>query len=211
MSARTRMIATIAGVLVVLLIGYFFLISPRKSELADVQASVVAAKSETQSLQAQLAHRQDLQEREPQLRADLQEIRSLVPQKDEVANFIFQVKDAADKAGVSFLQITPELPQPPAEGALLAEVGVALRANGGYFAIQDFIRRLYALDRAVRIDNLALTASTAVDGARGTTLELAAGARIFFELPVAAAVVPAGAAPAPAPTSTESPTPSPGT
>jgi len=197
MSGRTRVILSTIGVVVVLLLGFFFFIRPQQSDLSDLEDQVAQERNETQQLQAELDRLRGLQENAPQLQARLDRIRELVPQRNEVPNFIFQVQEAADESGVGFLQITPTLPDQPAEGAALAEVTIQLGAKGGYFAIQDFVRRLYDLDRALRLDVLTLTAEEVEGG--GTTISLQGTVRIFFELPASAAAAAPGATTAPSP------------
>lgn len=209
MNPRTRLILTIVGSVLVVLLAYFLLIRPRQSELADVKAEVAAEETERLRLQADLDRLRALQADEPQLRAELERIRALVPAEHEVPNFIFQVNQAANASGVEFVQITPELPKAPPEGAALAEVRITIGGNGGYFAIQDFVRRLYDLDRAVRIDILTIGTDEAEPGAILTLT-----ARIFFEVPPGVAeIAPTSpttptTAPVPAPGATE-PAPSP--
>ena len=184
MNPRTRLILSIVGVIVLLAAFFFFFIRPRQGELADVRENVEAEESRTLQLTAELNRLQDLQANAPELQAELAKIRGYVPRDDEVPNFIFLVQDAANQSGVDFVQITPELPKPPPEGADLAEVRAQIGAGGGYFAIQDFIRRLHALDRAVRLDNLTLSASEGEAGV--TVLTMTTNARIFFEAPAGA-------------------------
>jgi Tfp pilus assembly protein PilO len=184
MSARVRTILVAVAAVVVILAFFLLFIRPKQSELTTAKADVATAENATQQLRAELLRLQALEDNAPQLQADLDEMRRRVPEEDEVGNFIFQAQEAANQAGVRFVQITPELPKPPPEGADLAEVRVTIGANGGYFAVQDFLRRLYALDRAVRIDNLTVVAvEDAADPTTQGDLEMSAVARIFFELP----------------------------
>jgi Tfp pilus assembly protein PilO len=202
MNARTRIILSVLGVIVVL-VGFFFLaIRPRQDELGRVEDEIESEESRTLQLQSELARLQDLQANAPELEAELATIRGFVPRDDEVPNFIFLVQDAANAAGVDFVSITPDLPKPPPEGAALAEIRSTIGAGGGYFAVQDFLRRLHALDRAVRVDNISLTG--APDTETGTTsVTLSATVRIFFEVPAApAAVDPATGQPVATPTPT---------
>ena len=213
MSGRARIIVGVVGAVVVCLLFFLFFIRPRQSELARVEEDIVAAQNENQTLRAELQNLEALQERAPQLNALIDEIRGFVPERHETANLIFQIQEAANISGVGFLQITPELPKPPLEQAPLAELRVTIRARGGYFSLQDFIRRLYDLDRALRIDNLSLTALT--EGEEVDTegrIELVATARVFFEVPAAgtaaaptAPAAPAPGAPVPSPTETGAP------
>ena len=208
MSPRTRLILAVLGVLVLLIAFFFFFIRPRQQELARVESEIASEEARTAQLQSELQRLQDLQANAPELQAELSKIRGFVPRDDEVPNFIFLVQDAANASGVDFVQITPELPKPPPEGAALAEIRVTLRSGGGYFAVQDFIRRLHALDRAVRVDNLSLGADLTETGE--TDVTMTSTIRIFFEAPAVAtgAVDPATGAPLPPPT-TPAPAPTP--
>ena len=171
-------IAIVAGVVVCLLF-YVLAIRPRQSELSSVRGQVADEEAKTGTLQSQLAQLEDLQRQAPKLEADLAEIRELVPEDDEVANFIFQVQESANAAGVDFVEITPELPRKPPETATLAQVRATLGAQGGYFAVQDFIRRLYDLDRALRIDGLSMAQISSASA----DVTFTGTARIFYELP----------------------------
>lgn len=179
---RARLILALVGSLVVSTAFYMFFVRSRQSELADVQKRVEAAENESVNLQAELQELQGLKENAPQAEARLNEIRELIPQNDQVANFIFQVQDAANRSGVDFVTVTPEQPKAPLEdaSASTAQVRVTVGAKGDYFALQDLVRRLYDLDRAVRIDSLAFDAEEDEE-TNVTTVTLTAAARIFFE------------------------------
>jgi Tfp pilus assembly protein PilO len=200
MTGRTKIILSVLGVVAVGIATFFFAVKPRQGELGRVRDNVAKEQDRTQSLEAELAHRQQLQENAPQLEAQIAKFRELVPEDDQVANFIFQVQEAANESGVGFVEITPDLPTPPVEGAEVAEVKSIIGARGGYFAVQDFFRRLYGLDRAVRIDEVTMDAEED-QTTQETLVKLGATARIFFELPVGATV--------PATTETTTPAPEP--
>jgi len=196
------MILVIFGILALCAAWFFFFIRPRQAELAKVRADTVEAEDKTVALQAELDRLEQLQANAPALEAELAATRRLIPSDNEVANYIFLVEEAATQADIDFVNVTPELPKPPPEGAPLAEIRTVIGAEGGYFEIQDFFRRLYDLDRAVRVDLMALapagetaTAGAVVDPAAADKLRLDVTARIFFEPPVGAST--AAAAPAP--------------
>jgi Tfp pilus assembly protein PilO len=201
-SSRTQTIVASVCVALVILAFSLIFIRGRRNELGVVRADIQAEQDRTQQLQTELARLEALRDNEPQLRARLEELRQFVPERDDVANFIFQVQNAADAAGVGFVQITPELPKPPPEGAPLGEVRATIGAKGGYFAVQDFIRRLYDLDRAVRIDGLTLTGTEDEQAAEEGRIDVQLTSRIFFEPPAGAA---ATADPATAGTTTTTP------
>ncbi len=182
MRGRGRLILAIIAVVVISLLVFFFAVKPKREELAEVRADVAAEEARTVQLRTELQRLQALQENAPELEAELARIRELVPVKAELPNVIFQIQEAANRAGLDFVQITPALPKVPPEGAALSEIRMTLGAKGGYFAIQDFIRRLYDLDRAFRYDGFTLTFESA-DFPGLLRLDMTGTARVFYELP----------------------------
>jgi Tfp pilus assembly protein PilO len=209
MKERSRLIAVGAAIVVVLLGVYLFLVSPRRGEVNTVRGQVAAARSTTAGLQLELERLQALQDNQGALESELAQILELVPRKNQVPEFMIQVEAAADEAGVDFVEIQPELPKQPPEGATLAQVRVAISSSGSYFSVQDFLRRLYELDRAVRIDLVTMDGTTE---SGETTIDLAITARIFFELPAGGATGAAPTTPStPDTTGTPAPAATPGT
>ena len=205
MTGRARFILTIVVAVLIVLVFYMFFIRSRQGELSDLRVQVETEEARTLQLTTTLNRLKALQQQAPKLEAELAEIRELVPQRNEVPNFIFASQEAANEAGVELNVLTPELPKTPPEGAPLAEIRLQMGARGGYFAIQDFMRRLIDLDRALRIDIVNMSA-TSSDAATDTIVNLDITARIFFELPEVAAVPPAET---PEPTDPVAPTPTP--
>jgi len=207
-----KIILSSVGIVLVMTLMFFFLISPRKGELAEAREQVDVAEGETVVLETELARLEGLQAKAPQLQVALDEIRELVPDEDRVSSFVFQLQQEGNRAGLDFVSITPQLPKPPPEGAPLAEVKIDIGAEGTYFAIQDFIRRVTELDRAVRVDGFSMNAITDEDSDEAL-IELTASARIFFErpagggAPVTESATTTAPAPAPAPATESSPAP----
>lgn len=203
MRGRSRVILAAAGVVVVCLLLYFFFVSPQRDELAQVRADVESARITTTQLEIELQRLQELQANAPALQAELAKFREFVPLRPELANFIFQVQDAANAAGLDFVTITPALPKAPPEGAALAEVRSEIGAVGGYFSLQDFLRRLYNLDRALRVDTFGISVQSTEEF--GVRLTMTSAVRVFYELPAAAAPTTT----TPVPGATPSPTATP--
>ena len=205
MNQRARLIlAIVAGVLLCVAV-YFLLVRSRQGELTTLNESIATENGRTAQLQAELDRLKDLQRRAPDLQLELDRFRDFVPATHEVPNIIYLIDEASEASGIDFHNISTELPKAPPEGAPLAEVRMTIGARGGYFAIQDFIRRLYDMDRALRVDNLTMSGSQEIGG--GTTIDAQIIARVFFELPGATGaattapanttVPPAGVTPAP--------------
>ena len=181
MSVRVRMILTAVASMLVLVAFFFLFIKPRQNELGKVRDEVEQEEARTVSLRSELRRLQALQANAPELEAELARFRELVPRNHEVPNFIFLVQEAADEAGVDFVNIIPELPKAPPEGAPVAEVRATIGAGGGYFSVQDFLRRLYGLDRALRVDSVTMSGREEETGETTITLDMIS--RVFFEPP----------------------------
>ena len=203
MRGRSRVVLTAIGVLLACLLMYFFFIKPQRTELANVRAEIEAENAVTIQLNAELTRLRALQANQAELEADLALFRQFVPLRPDLANFIFRVQDAANAAGLDFVEVAPELPEPPPEGAALAQVRSQVAAAGGYFALQDFLRRLYNLDRALRVDNFSL--SVVSTDAAGVRLRMNMSVRMFYELPDPTAVTSTDPVPAATPTPTTTP------
>lgn len=202
MRGRSRLIIAIVAVVAVALLTFFFLVNPKRGDLSDLRELRTEEEARTLALSSELTRLEGLRDNAPQLERQLAVLRQSVPEGHQIPNFIFLVQEAANKSGVGFVQITPELPASPPEGAAVAQVQVTIGASGGYFAIQDFMRRLYNLDRALRADSLSLTPAAAAEGA-APDITFAMTARIFFALPEG--VVPTGTTTTPAPGTTPEP------
>jgi Tfp pilus assembly protein PilO len=196
-NARARLIVTIVAAIMVNLLFFVLFVRGRQSELSSVKEEITAEENRTQQLQADLTRLEGLQDQAPEFEARLLEIRRLVPERVDVGNLIFQMQEAADQAGIDFVQIAPELPSVAPEDGSLAQVRVTITGIGSYFSLQDFIRRLYDLNRALRIDVLTMASQTEEEGRGTTEINLNVTARVFFERPPGG-TAPTGA-PAPAP------------
>ena len=187
MSQRSRLILVIVAGALLCVAVYFLLVRSRQGELTTLNDSIAAENSRTSQLQVELERLRDLQRRAPELQAELDRFRGLVPETHEVPNLVLMIDEAAKESGVTFADIIPELPKAPPEGAALAEVRMTIGGRGGYFALQDFIRRLYDLDRALRIDSITMSAAESETGELAIDLQVIA--RVFFDVPGATGAV----------------------
>ena len=197
MKQHKQIILGSVAIVLVMAMMFFFLVGPRRGKLAEAKEQVTAAESQTVVLKTELARLESLEKRAPQLQAALDEISDLVPEDNRLSSFVFQVQQEANRSGLDFISITPTLPKSPPEGAPLAEIKIDIGAKGSFFTIQDFIRRLTELDRAVRVDGFSM--DTVDEEGSSDVVELTASARIFFEQPAGSAV-PAAPGETPAPT-----------
>lgn len=189
MNRRVLMIAVGAAVLI--LIGWYFLLwSPAQSEIEEAREREEAAEAQEQQLQAQINRLRDIQRSEPLRRAQLETLRTAIPDTPNLGQFILDVNEAATRSGIRFISIAPSEPRPAAAGPGVtpttvattttaaggttattavptptavapAEIALAFQIQGGYYPVLDFLNRLDRLPRLVVIDGVNVTADPA--------------------------------------------------
>lgn len=163
MPMRTR--AVLVGVAFVLLVvlWFVFMFRPNQARISELRDQQTATQQEIDMLEGELTRLQGLRDREPELQAELLRLQDALPLDPRLPDFILQIHEAANLAGVDFLSITPSLPAaftPPADAPAppqpLQAVSVTISTTGRYFALEDFIIRIERLRRAVRINSFTL-------------------------------------------------------
>jgi len=200
-----RRVALIAGGVGVAFLAVWFLLlwSPQGKRLDEAKGQREEAQSTNEELEVSLARLRDLEERRPQLEADLDALAAAVPETPDLATFILAADEAAERSGVDLNGVTPSKPtaeaasstpttdttaeaaagEAGATAAAPAAITLTLDATGGYFQALDFLNRLDDLPRVVVVDTLNL--SSGGEGgdaeATGSTAELtiSVSARMF--------------------------------
>lgn len=186
----TRRNLLIIGGIVVLLLGAWYLLlwSPKGNELDDVAARRAAAEGRSSQLELRLSRLQAAQEESVRLTAARDRLRSAVPEKADVAQFILDADEAAVAAGVDFLNITPTPPGAPTTAGAPAHVGLGIKVEGGYFQVLDYLDRLLELPRVIVIDKIAVAPMDESTSSPRLAVDLSA--RMFM----APSAAPAGSA-----------------
>ncbi|HVL81327.1 MAG TPA: type 4a pilus biogenesis protein PilO, partial [Actinomycetota bacterium] len=223
MPLRTRAILIGVGFVVLTMLWFFFLFRPNQARIAELRTEQQTTEQQIDQLRIRLAELQRLRDQEPMLRAQLARFTDALPEDPRLPDFILQVEEQANLAGIEFLSITPSLPAPyagagdpaavppaaPAGGGELQAISVSISTTGTYFELLDFILRLERqIPRAVRLNNFALAPTGETARGQSPTLQVTFDMQMFLLSPVPVAP---GAAPQPptteAPASTEAPPP----
>ncbi|MGI8686490.1 MAG: type 4a pilus biogenesis protein PilO [Acidimicrobiales bacterium] len=216
MTRRNMLIAGVAAGLI-LVLWYLLLWSPRKADLAEAKDRREKAEVLRDELAIRVTRLRASQKDEPMKRAQVEALRTTIPDDPNLAAFILDTNDAASKAGIDFISIAPSEPTAgagvagaaavntstaaggaPAAGALPAEVKLQLQITGGYFQVLDFLNRIGEMPRLVITDGLNVSSDEKAKLSVGVT------ARMFVRaVPAAFGGVPvAPAAPVAPPAAT---------
>ena len=173
---------TVVAAVALVAAGWFLVISPKRSEAAEVRTQVADQLSSNDVLATQIevlkAKSRDL----PAEQASLARVAAKIPENPALPNLVRSLLDASSATGVELVSITPGQPvvataaaapadpaapapaaAAPAAGAAgqLATIPVAINVVGGYFEVTQFLGQLEQLPRALRVNNLTIAPGVA--------------------------------------------------
>ena len=150
LSPRAQIVAVLGGVFVILLLGYFLLVSSEKGKASSLSKQIDATNA--QIVQARALSRQS-REVQPIHVASLFRLTKAMPDETDMAGILLQLNLVASQAGISFDSIQP------GGSTVLAgyqAIPITLSFTGNYYALVDFLQRLRNL---VGVQNGELDAS----------------------------------------------------
>ncbi|HUR48440.1 MAG TPA: type 4a pilus biogenesis protein PilO [Acidimicrobiales bacterium] len=153
---RRALIFGAVGSVVLLLLWYFLLWSPRQAEIKAAQDRTAAAETQASSLEAEIQRLQEAQRDEPLKQARRAELQAAAPDDPALGQFILDVNAAAGASGIDFMTISQEPPAASESGGL-SVITLSFSISGGYFQVLDFMNRLTDMPRLVVIDSVNLT------------------------------------------------------
>src|SRR4051812_35235629 len=183
-----RLLIPLGAGVVVILLWFVALWSPQGSALSDARKRKNDAQQQGATLRDQLTRLQQARADQPLKQSQLETLRVAIPDDPNLAQFILDANDAANKAGIQFLSISPTPPSAQGQGTTAAPgatagaapvpIRMAITISGGYFQVLDFINRLNRLPRIVVIDALTFSG-----GGDISNMSVSISARMFTTSP----------------------------
>ena len=129
-------VAAVVGVMIlVLLIGFFVLIRPKRSEAAKLSDQINSTRDQITALQAASS-----QPTGPAIHvADLFKLSRAMPDRADVPSILLQLSEIASETGVTFEAITPH---DPVQLGAYQQIGIDLTFEGHFYDLNDFLYRL---------------------------------------------------------------------
>jgi Tfp pilus assembly protein PilO len=179
---KRRIIVGVGACVVMLLAWFQFLWTPKGEELTEAKDRRDAAQNQAQELQVRLARLQAASKTLPKLEETDDRLRTAVPDRPELAEFMLDANAAALESGVDFLSITPATPV-PGIGGQPSTIGLAISIKGGYPQLLDYLDKLFGLSRIVVIDSMQVTPESA--GGTAPSLDVSLTGKMFTTEPPA--------------------------
>jgi type IV pilus assembly protein PilO len=129
----------VVGLLVAAALGYFVMISPKRSSSAELATQILATQNEIQA--RRIAQRQT-PTAEPIRAADLFRVTKAMPNKYDMPGVLLELNRIARDTGIRFQSITP---QDGADAGGYLRQPIDLVFEGNYYELSDFLYRLRTL------------------------------------------------------------------
>jgi len=184
---RRAVLFGVVAALAVVALWWVFVFSPMGNDLDDARDDLEQERREGQRLTAERNELQDLQDRSPELEADLARLSAAIPEAANQADFISGLNDIADESGITWQSVTMQEPTAETPGEP-PTISVQISIAGGFFQTLDYLNRLEDLERLVVVDNVTISAEgeDTADPDSGVTtgsgdLSVSLNARIFSQ------------------------------
>jgi hypothetical protein len=191
---RVWMIGGALGAVVLLAIGWFMFVGPKKSQTNALHEQAAVAELRLGTLQRELAELRQQHELLPQYRAELAGARRALPTVSGLSDFLRELQTAGDTAAVSVSGVIVGVPsQVTAAGTRLYSLPITLTATGNSAALFLFLDQLQQVQpRAVLIGTLNTVPGVGTDGATVTeAVNLTLSLQVFVAPTIATSASPA--------------------
>lgn len=161
-SSRTKLLLGILVLVLVTVLWFLFVFSPRRDAIAAAQAEQDGAALRQITLQTALDNLQQIKENELTYLFAIGQMEASIPTTPQADAFIEDLTFLAESTGVelSTISLTPPVADPLTGGF---EVPVSISIDGEYFEILGFLYGVEALDRLVIVDAVSLTPTQGPD------------------------------------------------
>ncbi|HEY7282803.1 MAG TPA: type 4a pilus biogenesis protein PilO [Actinomycetota bacterium] len=201
---RGPIIAAVVSALVALL-ALVFLLLPRISAVGKRSDDLDAARTQQQSLEAELQSLKSDKQQAKVIKKQLNRLQTKIPPTAELPSFIRLLQDASDSSAVDFMAVAPGTPTETVPG--ISTIANQITVLGSFFSVEEFLFKLESLPRAVRVTQINVGSGTS-PGQLSLTMT---GEIYTTDTSAGPGSVPGSTAPtpsAPAPGSTSGPAPS---
>jgi hypothetical protein len=153
LSKSTSIGLIVGGDLILLLLGWFMLVSPQRSTAQTTARAVQAAQVQIEQAQAPAALPTAItQPKQPEIQtAYLYKLSKAMPMTTDMPNLLLELNQVVRSAGVSLVSITPT-----ATDTTTGATTITLSVSGDFYSLTDLLYRLRSL---VAVHNGALDVS----------------------------------------------------
>ena len=150
---KQKIAALIGVVVVVFLLDYTWILSPKLDELAETQQSIESDQATLEQKRVKVNARAEEEKRIRDLQADVKRAEARLPEGREIADLLSNIAASARAAG---LDLTLFRQKPETYSEFYADVPVQMEMRGTYHELAAFMDRVKRLDRIVNVSDIQL-------------------------------------------------------
>jgi len=181
LSTRNQFIIAAVVLLLVAVLVVMLGIMPAFKKSTSLAAELATADTQLQSTQAILARRESAKSRVAANDVALMDVSNSVPESPDLPGVIIELQDAANSAGVDFVQITPGAPVINA-GESFETVPLTVVVHGDWADIIEFLRGVDGLTRGTRVAAGAISRVEAAAGIDGVEIPAYINAQLTLDV-----------------------------
>jgi type IV pilus assembly protein PilO len=151
---RNMLILGTLGIVLLIVIYYFLLLSPLLQRLNEQAQARQSKQAQLEQVQQQVNQLEEVRRQSPDIERQLLELSKRIPAQPQIPTFVVQVQEIADASGVTQLSVDPEPSTAPEGGGDYRVVPVTMQFKATYDEIQDFLLRTRNLARLVTVTNV---------------------------------------------------------
>ena len=202
--SRIWTLGTVVVVLAIFALGWFAVISPKKSNAVQLKAQAADTVQQNVQTEAKIRELKLQQKALPAQQAQIAAIQQQMPGQPQLPSLLRQVNNAADDTNVNLAGIAPGTPAPVPQDTGVAFIPVVITATGDFTHVKQFLFALEENKRAVLVTGFNISPadkSATVNGQKvdPNLLAITIQTRVFMTA-TSAAVSPAQGATPGAPT-----------
>jgi type IV pilus assembly protein PilO len=184
---RNLIIFGVLGIVLLIVIYYFLLLSPLLQRLDEQAQAREAKQDQLAQVQQQVNELEEVRQNSPDIERQLLELSKRIPAQPQIPTFVVQVQEIADASGVTQLSVDPEPSLAPEGGGDYRVVPVTMQFNATYDEMQDFLLRTRNLARLVTVTNVSYTRAgtaneaTTLSPSVETLLDVEIQANVYYQ------------------------------
>ena len=163
MTNRNVLILGLLGLVVIVILYYFLLLSPLLNRLDEQAQAREEKQNQLAQVQQDVDELEEIKKNSPEIQRQILELSKRIPAQPQVPTFVVQAQEIADASGVTQLSVDPEPALSPEGGGDYTVVPVTMQFEGTYDEMQDFLLRTRNLARLVTVTNVSYCRDPQID------------------------------------------------
>jgi Tfp pilus assembly protein PilO len=201
LSKGAKIAIIVGGDVLLLLMGWFLLISPQRSTAKSISQSIAATQLQIAEAKKPIVQTQPTAVEQPEIEtADLYSLAKAMPSTMDTPTLLLELNQIARQAGVTLSTIQPGQPDAAASATSFSTIPINLTFNGNFYSLTDVLYRLRSLvtvrdgalqtaGRLFSVNEVGLAAAGGGTGAdTGLTATVTVNAYVYGGTPAAAPV-----------------------